>query len=99
MATDPRAGGDQVGLNRAPRDREGSEGKVPGDGGYPCRRHLREPVFVPAEKLFGENVLQTGVKKRRRSCHGSVETNLTHIHEDTGSILGLAQRAQDLALP
>ena len=30
-------------------------------------------------------------KKLRSSCHGSAETNLTGIHEDTGSIPGLAQ--------
>ena len=37
-------------------------------------------------------------KKNRSFHHGSVEMNLTSIHEDAGLIPGLAQWVKDLAL-
>ena len=55
---------------------------------------------IPYLNDFIEEFYQIFKKEiSRSSCHGSVVTNLTSVHEDTGSITGLAQCVRDPGSP
>ena len=64
----------------------------------PCeytKHHGIVPIKMADYYLNKNNEVK---KKSGNYCHSSVEVNLTSIHEDTGSIPGLAHWVKDLEL-
>ena len=55
-------------------------------------------IIIEVVKTAINKTLKEKRKRGRSSHHGSVEMNLTSIHEDTDLIPGLTQWVKDLAL-